>query len=79
MSYLEELTVHKSDRFDKEGTIRNLSENFFPQTTDIRNDLNSAWQLWDAVYKGVKSHKSLFTDANMGLWSNANMWLSEYR
>lgn len=55
------------------------STRYFPQSEDFAGDLKTAFELWDAVYEGVKSSGNLLKDPEKKPWNEANDWLAGRR
>jgi hypothetical protein len=80
-SYLDELLSNDADPTSnetKERVLETTSLRYFPQSLDLRGDLATAFQLWDAVYAGVKAGK-VVPEATQTLWTNTDEWLRARR
>ncbi|KAI8932015.1 hypothetical protein NX059_010909 [Plenodomus lindquistii] len=81
-SYLDELLSNDADPTSTSTKIRvveTASTRYFPQSIDFPGDLKTAFQIWDAVYDGVKNGGNAVSAANKKLWSETNDWLAARR
>lgn len=80
-SYLDELT-NDSDPTSSESkarVIETVSTRYFPQSIDFKHDLRTAFDLWDAVFAGVKASGTKISQQNKTLWTETNEWLQARR
>jgi hypothetical protein len=59
--------------------LETASTRYFPQSVDFSGDLKKAFELWDAIYEGVKGAGSAIPEANRRLWTETNEWLAARR
>lgn len=81
-SYLDELLSNDADPTSpqtKERVIETASKRYFPQSLDFSGDLETAFELWDAVHEGVKNGGSAIPESTKKLWSETNEWLTARR
>jgi hypothetical protein len=81
-SYLDELLSNDADPTSaetKERVLETTSVRYFPQSLDLKGDLATAFQLWDAVYAGVKSGGKVVPEATQTLWTDTDEWLRARR
>jgi hypothetical protein len=81
-SYLDELLSNDADPTSADTKARVLviaSTKYFPQSEDFSGDLNTAFDLWDAIAQGVKNGGSAVPEAIKKLWSETNEWLAVRR
>lgn len=81
-SYLDELLSNDADPTSPQTKTRVLdtaSTRYFPQSIDFAGDLNTAFELWDAIYEGVKSGSGAIPEASRKLWTETNEWLAARR
>ncbi|KAH7067400.1 temperature dependent protein affecting M2 dsRNA replication-domain-containing protein [Paraphoma chrysanthemicola] len=81
-SYLDELLSNDADPTSPQTKARVLetaSTRYFPQSVDFAGDLKTAFELWDAIYEGVKSGGSAVPEASKKLWNETNEWLAARR
>ncbi|KAF2705855.1 PIN domain-like protein [Pleomassaria siparia CBS 279.74] len=80
-SYLDELLAD-SDPTSAEAKARvseTASTRYFPQSENFAGDLKTAFELWDAVFEGVKSSGNLLREQEKKQWNEANEWLAGRR
>jgi hypothetical protein len=80
-SYLDELLAD-ADPTSAEAKARvqeTASTRYFPQSENFVGDLKTAFELWDAVFEGVKSSGTLLKDGEKKTWAEANEWLAGRR
>lgn len=80
-SYLDEL-CNDPDPTSAEAKQRmkeTAATRYFPQSVDLISDLHTAFELWDAVYEGVKTSGGLLKESEKKQWNEANEWLSARR
>ncbi|KAH9877912.1 hypothetical protein J1614_003129 [Plenodomus biglobosus] len=81
-SYLDELLSNDADPTadsTKVRVVETASTRYFPQSIDFTGDLRTAFQIWDAVYDGVKNGGNAISAANKKLWSETDEWLAARR
>jgi len=81
-SYLDELLSNEADPTSpatKTRVLETASNRYFPQSIDFPGDLRTAFEIWDAVYDGVKNSGNAISAANKKLWSETNDWLTARR
>lgn len=80
-SYLDELYTDKDPTAaeTKERVRETAANRYFPQATNLVGDLNTAGELWDAVYDGVKSSGSVLKESEKKQWTEANEWFAARR
>lgn len=81
-SYLDELLSNDADPTSPQTKTRVLetaSTRYFPQSIDFAGDLKTAFELWDAIYEGVKSGGGAVPEASRKLWTETNEWLAARR
>lgn len=59
--------------------METASTRYFPQSENFAGDLKTAFELWDAVYEGVKSSGNLIKESEKRQWNDANEWLAPRR
>ncbi|KAJ4355560.1 uncharacterized protein N0V89_003578 [Didymosphaeria variabile] len=76
-SYLDELITDPdpTSANTKERVRETAANRYFPQALDLIGDLQTAGQLWDAVYDGVKNSGSALKESEKRQWAEANDWL----
>ncbi|KAL4796003.1 hypothetical protein BDV19DRAFT_155589 [Aspergillus venezuelensis] len=57
--------------------VKTKGKDWFQHSDSFTGNLEIAFKLWDAVYKGSQSAGKEFKDGK--LWADANKWLSERR
>lgn len=80
-SYLDEL-LNDTDSTSLETKTRvkeTAAGRYFPQSQDLIGDLKTAFELWDAVYDGVKNSGPVLKDSEKKQWAEANEWLAARR
>lgn len=82
--YLDELPAvggNPESEEVKEEVKERGPRSWFPHAEDFRGDLERAFQLWDAVYAGVKTAVELMrVDKDMGQsWDAVNTWINRRR
>lgn len=80
-SYLDELLADP-DPISAEAKARvqeTASTRYFPQSENFAGDLKTAFELWDAVYDGVKSSGNLLREQEKKQFNEANEWLAGRR
>lgn len=77
-SYLDELfnDAEPLSTQSKERVQEMAATRYFPLSLNLREDLNTAFVLWDAVYDGVKNSGSTLKESEKKQWAEANEWLS---
>jgi hypothetical protein len=80
-SYLDELYTDADPTSPevKERVREMAATRYFPQSTNLIEDLNTAFTLWDAVYDGMKNSGSAVKEPEKSQWTEANEWLSARR
>lgn len=81
-SYLDELLSNDADPTStqtKTRVVETASTRYFPQSVDFSGDLKTAFELWDAIYDGVKNGGPAVSEANKKLWEETNGWLAARR
>jgi len=81
-SYLDELLSNEADPTSpatKTRVLETASNRYFPQSIDFPGDLRTAFEIWDAVYDGVKNSGNAIPAAHKKLWSETNDWLTARR
>ena len=81
-SYLDELLSNDADPTSpqtKARVIETASTRYFPQSIDFSGDLQIAFELWDAIFDGVKNGGSAVPEASKKLWTETNEWLAARR
>ena len=80
-SYLDELYTDEDPTAaaTKERVRETAASRYFPQALDLVGDLNTAGNLWDAVYDGVKNSGSVLKESEKKQWAEANEWLAARR
>ncbi|KAF2009073.1 hypothetical protein BU24DRAFT_90435 [Aaosphaeria arxii CBS 175.79] len=80
-SYLDELhnQSEPTSAKAKEQVRETVSTRYFPQSEDFDNDLKLAFDLWDAVFQGVKTSGNLVKESEKKQWSEADEWLASMR
>jgi hypothetical protein len=78
-SYLDDLLndPNPTAAETKVRIVENAASRYFPQSINYPEDLRTAFELWDAVYAGVKN--SPIPDANQQIWKDTNQWLAARR
>ncbi|KAL2048106.1 hypothetical protein N7G274_000017 [Stereocaulon virgatum] len=76
MHYLDELCLYTSEATSKvtRSAVREKGQSWI-QNSDFSGSLDDAFQVWDALYKGVKAAGNKVKDRQM--WDEVNEWLSE--
>lgn len=61
--------------------VGTASKRYFPQSIDFSGDLQTAFELWDAVFDGVKNNGGggAVPEATKKLWTETNEWLAARR
>jgi hypothetical protein len=80
-SYLDELLSNDADPTSdetKQRVLETAESKYFPQSLDLRGDIATAFQLWDAVNAGVKVGK-VVPEATQKLWRDTDEWLKARR
>jgi hypothetical protein len=80
-SYLDELLSNDADptaTSTKMRVLETASTRYFPQSFDFSGDLKKAFELWDAIYEGVKGGSNV-PEATRKLWTETNDWLAARR
>jgi hypothetical protein len=80
-SYLDELT-NQADPTTidaKNNVVFKVSTGYFPQSTQLIGDLDTAFVLWNAVSEGVSSSGNLLKGDEKKMWSEAKEWLAARR
>ncbi|KAL1980154.1 hypothetical protein VTN96DRAFT_4585 [Rasamsonia emersonii] len=77
-TYLDDL-LHQNNPTSAEARaeVKSKGKEWFQHSESFTANLDSAFQLWDAIYKGTQSAGKEFKDAK--LWEDANKWLAERR
>ncbi|KAJ4362352.1 hypothetical protein N0V83_010445 [Neocucurbitaria cava] len=83
-SYLDELLSNDADPTSPETKARvvgTASKRYFPQSIDFSGDLQTAFELWDAVFDGVKNNGGggAVPETTKKLWTETNEWLAARR
>lgn len=81
-SYLDELLSNDADPTSPDTKARVLdtaSTKYFPQSENFPGDLSTAFEIWDAIFQGVKNGGNAIPEATKKLWSETNEWLSARR
>jgi hypothetical protein len=80
-SYLDELytDADPTSAQVKERVRKMAATRYFPQSTNLIEDLDTAFALWDAVYDGVKNSGTTIKEPEKKQWNEANEWLSARR
>jgi hypothetical protein len=78
-TYLDEVigSENPTSAETKRGVKERNKEKVFKYATDYSGDLEKVFQLWSALYNGVKSGGDLFKDKK--LFDEANKWLKDLR
>jgi hypothetical protein len=80
-SYLDELFSNDADPTSpatKSRVLETASQRYFPQSVDFAGDLKKAFELWDAIYEGVRSGSAL-PEATRKMWAETDEWLAARR
>lgn len=80
-SYLDELFT-QADPTSAEAKAQvqeTASSRYFPQSENFAGDLKTAFELWDAVFEGVKTSGNLLKESDRKIWTETNEWLSVRR
>ncbi|RDW62993.1 MKT1 family protein [Aspergillus mulundensis] len=77
-TYLDDLPL-QSDPTSKEAReeVKAKGKEWFQHSDSFTGNLDRAFKLWDAVYKGSQNAGKEFKEAKT--WADANKWLSERR
>ena len=80
-SYLDELyTDADPTSAEVKAKVREMAATrYFPQSTNLIEDLDIAFTLWDAVYDGIKNSGDTLKESEKKQWTEANEWLSARR
>jgi hypothetical protein len=81
-SYLDELLSNDADPTSaatKARVIETASTRYFPQSVDFAGDLKTAFELWSAIFAGVKDSGSSVPESSKKVWNETNEWLSARR
>jgi hypothetical protein len=80
-SYLDELLSNDADptaQATKSRVLETASTRYFPQSVDFKGDLKKAFELWDALYEGVKTGNAV-SEQTKKVWKETDEWLGERR
>jgi hypothetical protein len=84
-SYLDELYNDAEGPIDptsaevKAGVKQVAATRYFPQSTHLVEDLHIAFELWDAVYDGVKNSGNTLKESEKKYWTETDEWLRARR
>ncbi|KAF2736551.1 hypothetical protein EJ04DRAFT_157577 [Polyplosphaeria fusca] len=80
-SYLDELSSHEdpTSADTKAGVKETATTRYFPQSQNFVADLQSAFEMWDAVAEGVTTAGTLIPTKDQDTWKAAVQWLSSRR
>lgn len=59
--------------------METASTRYFPESVDLKADLNVAFELWDAVCEGVASAQGVLPEASKKVWVETAEWLAARR
>ncbi|OQE27803.1 hypothetical protein PENSTE_c004G02699 [Penicillium steckii] len=77
-TYLDDLPLQANPTSpEARAEVKSKGKDWFQHSESFTNNLDLAFKLWDAVYKGTQNAGKEVKDAK--LWSDANKWLSERR
>ncbi|KAL1966789.1 hypothetical protein VTN77DRAFT_3754 [Rasamsonia byssochlamydoides] len=77
-TYLDDL-LHQNNPTSAEARaeVKSKGKEWFQHSESFTANLDAAFHLWDAIYKGTQSAGKEFKDAK--LWEEANKWLADRR
>jgi hypothetical protein len=81
-SYLDELLANNADLDSsdaKAAVLEIASSRYFPQSVNLPADLEIAFELWEAICRGVTNGGSAVPEANKKLWRDTDSWLQARR
>lgn len=77
-TYLDDLPLQANPTSpEARAEVKSKGKEWFQHSESFTNNLDLAFKLWDAVYKGTQNAGKEVKDSK--LWSDANKWLSERR
>lgn len=77
-TYLDDLPHHPEPTSQEaRAEVKAKGKEWFQHSDSFSGNLDMAFRLWDAVYKGTQNAGKEFKDAK--LWEDANKWLAERR
>ncbi|KAL2011533.1 hypothetical protein VTN00DRAFT_4251 [Thermoascus crustaceus] len=77
-TYLDDLPHHPEPTSQEaRSEVKAKGKEWFQHSDSFTGNLDMAFRLWDAVYKGTQNAGKEFKDAK--LWDDANKWLAERR
>ncbi|KAJ5098491.1 hypothetical protein N7532_005492 [Penicillium argentinense] len=77
-TYLDDLPLQTNPTSpEARAEVKAKGKEWFQHSESFNGNLDLAFKLWDAIYKGTQSGGKEVKDAK--LWSDANKWLSERR
>lgn len=77
LTYLNGIDPTSAD--SKAETLDKCATDYFIHMVDFEGDLRIAFELWDAVYEGVKTSGNLVKESDKKIWTEANDWLTPRR
>ncbi|KAJ5719420.1 hypothetical protein N7493_007875 [Penicillium malachiteum] len=77
-TYLDDLPLQAEPTSpEARAEVKSKGKEWFQHSESFTGNLDEAFKLWDAVYKGTQMASKELKDTK--LWDNANKWLSERR
>lgn len=77
-TYLDDLPLQPNPTSPEARTeVKSKGKEWFQHSESFTGNLDLAFKLWDALYKGTQNAGNELKDVK--LWSDANAWLSERR
>ncbi|KAJ5160033.1 uncharacterized protein N7482_007037 [Penicillium canariense] len=77
-TYLDDLPLQANPTSpEARAEVKSKGKEWFQHSESFTGNLDLAFKLWDAVYKGTQNASKEFKEAK--LWEDANKWLAERR